>query len=159
MNLVSAAFVLLASASPEWGTTTAFAPHQSQHAPRSMFGRPFQSSSSSPSLWSTSLTTATMSEVGGVEVQIGKPTGTSFLPEETVERARKGNPIEKIKLQKDGTAAFVDVYEYARKIREGKMSWEEVEKADLDSVRCRFAASRLRTNLRKRSQISMFSRD
>jgi ferredoxin-nitrite reductase len=47
----------------------------------------------------------------------------------------KGSPIEKIKLEKDATSAWVDVYEYARKIREGEMSWEDVEKADLDSVR------------------------
>lgn len=64
-----------------------------------------------------------------------KPTGTSFLPEETVERCKVGSPIEKIKMTKDGTAAFVDVYDYARKIREGEMTWEEVEKADLDTVR------------------------
>lgn len=64
----------------------------------------------------------------------GKSTGTSFLPEETIERAKKGSPIEKIKMAKDGTSAFVDVYEYARKIREGEMTWEEVEKADLDNV-------------------------
>ena len=64
-----------------------------------------------------------------------KPTGTSFLPPSTVEAAKKGSPIEKIKLAKDGTSAFVDVYEFARKIREGEMTWEEVEKADLDSVR------------------------
>lgn len=64
-----------------------------------------------------------------------KPTGTSFLPAETIERCKVGNPIEKTKMEKDGTAAFVDVYEYARKIREGEMTWEEVEKADLDTVR------------------------
>jgi hypothetical protein len=63
-----------------------------------------------------------------------KPTGTSFLPEDTIERAKIGSPIEKIKLAKDGTAAFVDVYEFARKIREGEMTWEEVEKSDLDTV-------------------------
>jgi hypothetical protein len=70
-----------------------------------------------------------------VDVRTGKPTGTSFLPEETVERCKKGSPIEKIKMAKDGTSAFVDVYEYARKIREGEMTWEDVDKADLDSVR------------------------
>lgn len=74
-------------------------------------------------------TTATITE----PVKVVKPTGTSFLPEETVERAKNGSPIEKIKLEKDGTSAFVDVYEYARKIREGEMTWEEVEKADLDT--------------------------
>ena len=70
-----------------------------------------------------------------IDVTLEKPTGTSFLPEETIERAKSGSPVEKIKLEKDGTSAFVDVYEYARKIREGEMSWEDVEKADLDTVR------------------------
>ena len=68
-------------------------------------------------------------------LDIVKPTGTSFLPSETIERAQQGSPIEKIKLEKDGINAFVDVYEYARKIRDGEMTWEEVDKADLDSVR------------------------
>jgi hypothetical protein len=64
-----------------------------------------------------------------------KPTGSSFLPPETFERAtNSGNPIEKVKLEKDGTSAFIDVYEYARKIRNGEMTWEEVEKSDLDTV-------------------------
>ena len=63
-----------------------------------------------------------------------KPTGTSFLPKETVERAQVGNPIEKAKLAKDPINAWVDVYEYARKIRDGEMTWEEVEIADLDTV-------------------------
>ena len=70
----------------------------------------------------------------------GKPTGISYLPSSTIQRAREnGSPIEKIKLEKDGTSAFVDVYEYARKIRAGEMTWEEVDKADLDSVRTLFA--------------------
>jgi hypothetical protein len=64
----------------------------------------------------------------------GKRTGNSFLSDETKERAAKGNPIEKAKQAKDGTSAFVDVYEYAAKIRAGELSWKEVEKADLDSV-------------------------
>lgn len=63
-----------------------------------------------------------------------KPTGTSFLPPETIERCKQGSPIEKAKLAKDGTASWVDVYEYARKIREGEMTWEDVEKNDLDTV-------------------------
>ena len=69
-----------------------------------------------------------------VSVRTGKPTGSSFLPAETLERCASGSPIEKIKLAKDGTSAFVDVYEYARKIRAGEMTWEEVEAADLDTV-------------------------
>lgn len=63
----------------------------------------------------------------------GKRTGLSFLPEDTIARAKKGSPAEKAKLGKDGTSAFVDVYEYAAKIRSGEMTWDEVEKADLDT--------------------------
>jgi hypothetical protein len=70
-----------------------------------------------------------------LDERTGKATGISFLPPETIERALGGSPVEKLKLEKDGTSAFVDVYEYARKIREGSMTWEEVEKADLESVR------------------------
>lgn len=86
----------------------------------------------------TTTTTLRMSSTdveSETDVRTGKRIGTSFLPKETVERAMKGSPIEKIKLEKDATSAWVDVYEYARKIREGEMSWEDVEKADLDSVR------------------------
>ena len=72
-----------------------------------------------------------------VSARTGKPTGTSFLPSETVERCEVGSPIEKAKIAKDATSAWVDVYEYARKIREGEMTWEEVEKADLNTVRRR----------------------
>lgn len=70
----------------------------------------------------------------GFDTRTGKKTGTFFLPPETIERASKGSPIEKVKLEKDGTSAFVDVYEYAAKIRSGEMTWEDVEKADLDTV-------------------------
>jgi hypothetical protein len=69
------------------------------------------------------------------ETKVSKPTGSSFLPADTLERAAIGSPIEKLKLEKDGTDAFVDVYEYARKIREGEMTWEDLDKTDLESVR------------------------
>lgn len=68
-----------------------------------------------------------------VDKRTGKPTGTSFLPADAIERASKGNPIEKAKLAKDGTSAFVDVYEYAAKFRSGEMTWEEVEAADMNT--------------------------
>ena len=73
---------------------------------------------------------------GEVDERTGKPTGRSFLPRETIERAKNGSPVEKIKLGKDGTAAFVDIYDYAAKIRAGVMNWEDIEAADLDSVSC-----------------------
>lgn len=72
-------------------------------------------------------------DVETTDARTGKKTGISFLPEETIERAKKGNPIEKAKMGKDPTSAWVDVYEYASKIRSGEMTWEEVEKADMDS--------------------------
>eukprot|EP00591_Stephanopyxis_turris_P018276 CAMPEP_0195537444 /NCGR_PEP_ID=MMETSP0794_2-20130614/47935_1 /TAXON_ID=515487 /ORGANISM="Stephanopyxis turris, Strain CCMP 815" /LENGTH=792 /DNA_ID=CAMNT_0040671157 /DNA_START=88 /DNA_END=2466 /DNA_ORIENTATION=- len=68
-----------------------------------------------------------------IDSRTQKPTGRSFLPQETIERAKKGSPIEKVKLAKDGTAAFVDVYEFAAKIRAGETDWDEIEKADLET--------------------------
>ena len=49
--------------------------------------------------------------------------GCRYLPESTVERAREGNPIEKAKLEKDGTTAFSSVYEFASAIRAGTLDW------------------------------------
>eukprot|EP00964_Phaeocystis_antarctica_P133265 scaffold97468_cov39-Phaeocystis_antarctica.AAC.1 len=56
-------------------------------------------------------------------------TGTSFLPEETQERAAAGNPVEQAKVAKDATTIFNTVYEYAAAIRSGEMDWKDVEKA------------------------------
>lgn len=67
--------------------------------------------------------------VRGAEAAAPPVTALSFLPPETVERARTGSPIEKMKLERDVTSAWVDVYEYAQRIREGTMTWEEIEKA------------------------------
>lgn len=86
---------------------------------------------------SSSVAEEVKTEDGDVEIEIddrtGKPIGSTFLPEETLARAAKGSPVEKAKLKKDGTYAFVDVYEYARKIRQGEMTWEEIEKSDLET--------------------------
>jgi ferredoxin-nitrite reductase len=77
---------------------------------------------------------------GYVEAGFGKagptwtgPTGTSFLPAETVERAKEGNPIEKAKLVKDPTAIFNDVYEFAAAIRSGEYDWKDIEKQDMST--------------------------
>jgi ferredoxin-nitrite reductase len=79
-------------------------------------------------------TEATSAEVAHeIDERTGKRTGNSFLGEETKERAAKGNPIEKAKQKKCATSAFVDIYEYAAKIRAGEMTWKEVEKADIDT--------------------------
>lgn len=75
---------------------------------------------------------AVESEYAQSDERTGKRTGVSFLPEETIERALAGNKIEKNKMSKDPTSVFVDVYDYAAKIRAGELDWTEVEKADLD---------------------------
>jgi len=62
-----------------------------------------------------------------------KSTGTSYLPAETVARAEQGSKFEKIKLGKDTTAMFTDLYEYAAKIRAGEMTWQDVEDADINT--------------------------
>lgn len=49
--------------------------------------------------------------------------GTDFLPVETQERAAAGNMFEKVKIKKDGSAAWTDVHEYAAAIRSGKIKW------------------------------------
>mmetsp|Transcript_12904 Transcript_12904/g.19428 ORF Transcript_12904/g.19428 Transcript_12904/m.19428 type:complete len:609 (+) Transcript_12904:35-1861(+) len=62
-----------------------------------------------------------------------KASGTSYLPEETVQRAAQGSKFEKIKLEKDPTAIFTDLYDYAAKIRAGELDWQDVEDADLNT--------------------------
>ena len=61
------------------------------------------------------------------------PTGTSFLPTDTIKRAEDGNPIEKAKLAKDASTAFNSVYEFAAAIRAGTLDWEDIEKADMNT--------------------------
>jgi len=61
------------------------------------------------------------------------PTGTSFLPDDAIERAQQGNPIEKAKLAKDASEAFNDVYAFAAAIREGSLDWEDIEKMDMNT--------------------------
>jgi len=62
-----------------------------------------------------------------------KTTGTSYLPEETVERAEAGSKFEKIKLAKETTEIFTDLYDYAAKIRSGELDWKDVEDADINT--------------------------
>eukprot|EP00957_Ditylum_brightwellii_P194237 14793534-Ditylum_brightwellii.AAC.1 len=79
----------------------------------------------------TELAAATVK--GDIDTRTGKPTGTSFLPAETVERAKVGNKIEKTKIAKDGSSAWSDIYEYAAKIRAGELDWKDIEGGDFNS--------------------------
>ena len=114
-------------------TTSAFVPSSS-----SSRSRTFQQQQQKQQQQRLSATAAPEEAVTYPQVddRTGKSTGISFLPDDVIATLSKGSPVEKVKLAKDGTSAFVDVYEYARKIREGEMTWEEVETADLDSVCC-----------------------
>ena len=60
-------------------------------------------------------------------------TGTSYLPAETVERAKAGTKFEKIKLEKDTTAIFTDMYDYAAKVRSGELNWEDLPSDDINT--------------------------
>jgi len=81
----------------------------------------------------TSLEASTLNKQE-TDPRTGKATGNSFLPEDTVERCTtKSNPVEKAKQKKDGTSAWKDAYEFAALIREGSLSWDEIEKADLET--------------------------
>jgi len=92
----------------------------------------FGAGASLKTMTTTGLYSAT-EEAVEIDARTGKPTGNSFLSKETRERAAAGNPIEKAKQAKCATSAFVDVYEYAAKIRSGEVDWTEIEKADLDT--------------------------
>jgi len=59
--------------------------------------------------------------------------GTSYLPEETIKLAEKGSPVEKVKLKKDPTNAFNDVYEFAAAVRAGTLDWKDIEKGDMNT--------------------------
>jgi ferredoxin-nitrite reductase len=60
-------------------------------------------------------------------------TGTSYLPADTLERCEAGTKFEKIKLSKDTTQIFTDMYDYAAKIRSGELNWEDVDDADINT--------------------------
>merc|ERR1719502_2211887 len=85
--------------------------------PLSPIGTPFSVQNPGPNMWDES----------------GNPTGTSFLPAETVERAAEGNPIEKAKMAKDASKPFTSVYEYAAAVRAGTLDWKDVEKMDMNT--------------------------
>lgn len=67
-----------------------------------------------------------------------KMLGSDFLPPATLERAKVGNMFEKVKIKKDGTAAWDDVQEFAAAIRAGQTKWEDIASDDLD-IRVKYA--------------------
>jgi formate/nitrite transporter len=64
--------------------------------------------------------------------------GSDYLSEETLERAKVGNPIEKAKIQRDPTEAWTDIHDFAAAIRAGTTNWEDIAANDID-VRVKYA--------------------
>jgi hypothetical protein len=74
---------------------------------------------------------------GPPPVRVDDPVVTA----EVAERCATGNPIEKAKLEKAGTNAWTDVYEFGRAIRAGELAWEDVESHDMNT-RLKWCAAR-----------------
>lgn len=66
------------------------------------------------------------------------PAASSFLPADTLARAKEGNMFEKVKLKKDPTEAWTDVHEFAAAIRAGSTKWEDIASDDMD-IRVKYA--------------------
>jgi ferredoxin-nitrite reductase len=60
------------------------------------------------------------------------PSGAAFLTADALERARAGNKVEKMKLDKCGSALWTEVSELQEILRKGEMSWEEIDGDDLE---------------------------
>lgn len=59
--------------------------------------------------------------------------GGKHLSSEALERARKGNKFEKVKLKKDGSVMWTEIRELSALLREGKTSWEDIDVDDIDT--------------------------
>eukprot|EP01038_Epipyxis_sp_PR26KG_P005178 gene5178-7205_t len=94
----------------------------------------------SPSSKTTSKGTDLLQFRGGFSASSSgmKPTGTSFLSPEALEKAQNGNMFEKVKLKKDGSAMWTEIAEYAEAIRSGKINWEDIASDDMD-IRVKYA--------------------
>lgn len=59
--------------------------------------------------------------------------GGRYLSEKALEKARNGTPVEKMKLQRDGSAVWTEIHELAALLREGTTSWKDIATQDIDS--------------------------
>ncbi|CAN8064702.1 unnamed protein product [Agarophyton chilense] len=64
--------------------------------------------------------------------------GDRYLSPDALERAKKGNKFEKLKLEKDGSAMWSEIHELAALLREGRTSWQDIHVDDID-VRLKWA--------------------
>ncbi|CAM9914292.1 unnamed protein product, partial [Discosporangium mesarthrocarpum] len=61
-----------------------------------------------------------------------------YLSPDALERSKKGNKFEKVKMAKPGDAMFTEVHELAAAVRSGKFTWEELNIDDAD-IRLKWA--------------------
>lgn len=78
------------------------------------------------------------SAVRMVAADVATPTGDKYLTPEALEKAKKGNKNEKVKLKKCGTALWTEVHELQKLLREGKTDFADLEDDDLE-IRMKWA--------------------
>lgn len=64
--------------------------------------------------------------------------GGKYISQDALEKARKGNKFEKIKLKKDGSSMWTEIQELSALLRDGQTSWEDIDGDDLE-VRLKWA--------------------
>lgn len=64
--------------------------------------------------------------------------GGRFIAPDALDRARKGNKFEKVKLKKDGSEMWTEIHELSSLLREGNTKWEDLEADDID-IRLKWA--------------------
>lgn len=63
---------------------------------------------------------------------VPETSGLLYLNEETKARALEGNRFEKIKAEKDGAMMWTEIYDYAKRIMNGEITWEDISADDLN---------------------------
>lgn len=59
--------------------------------------------------------------------------GGMFISSEALERAEKGNKVEKLKLEKAGSEMWTEIHELSALLREGKTKWEDINLDDMET--------------------------
>lgn len=72
------------------------------------------------------------------EPSTATPTGDRFLTPDALERAKKGNKNEKVKLAKCGSAMWTEVHELQKILRDGTVDFADLEADDLE-IRLKWA--------------------
>mmetsp|Transcript_11362 Transcript_11362/g.47332 ORF Transcript_11362/g.47332 Transcript_11362/m.47332 type:complete len:577 (-) Transcript_11362:167-1897(-) len=66
------------------------------------------------------------------KIGVSEVSGLNSIPEEIWERALGGSKFEKIKAAKDGSEMWKEIYTYAEKVRNGEITYEDIDSDDLN---------------------------